>query len=32
MVQLTETALRQQMLVRALNDRYSRIRTASEDF
>ncbi len=32
MVQLTETALRQQMLVRALNDRYSRIRIASEDF
>ena len=32
MVQLTETALRQQMLVRALNDRYGRVRIASEDF
>lgn len=32
MVQLTETALRQQMLVRALNDRYGRITAATEGF
>ena len=32
MVQLTETALRQQALVRALNDQYQRIRIATKEF
>ena len=32
MVQLTETALRQQALVRALNDQYQRIRIATQEF
>lgn len=32
MIGLTETSLRQQLLIRALNDQFSRVRVASEGF